>query len=113
MLRATNPRDTVTADYAVWPTATKIDVYRETENKDIIIYELKVGTGAPQHLYQLKMYWDGLVLANKHPKEAFLFVEDFNTTLEDMANQMNKELTAPKGSGNYNFKIERYRSKGL
>lgn len=113
MLKATNPRDKISDESAVWPTAVKIDVYRETEDNNIIIYELKVGNGAPQHLYQLKMYWDGLVLEGKQPKEAFLFVEDFNTVLEEMTNKINTELTPPKGSKPYNLKIEKHRDKGL
>lgn len=112
MLKATNPEDTVTKEKSVWPTSTKIDVYRETPDGKIIIYELKVGTGAPMHLYQLKMYWDGLVLQKEYPREAVLLVEDFSTRLEEMANKMN-ELTPPKGSKLYNFKLERLKDKGL
>jgi hypothetical protein len=113
MLRATNPEDTITDETSVWPTGTYIDVYRRTSSGKIIIYELKVVSGAPQHLYQLKMYWDGLVLDKKElPSEAFLLVEDFSTNLEEMANMMNK-LPTPQGSKPYNFKIERLRDKGL
>jgi len=112
MLKATNPEETITDEKSVWPTGTKIDVFREMEDGKIIIYELKVGTGTPIHLYQLKMYWDGLVLAGEKPKEGILLVEDFHTNLEEMANKMN-ELNPPEGSNPYNFKIERHKEKGL
>ena len=112
MLKATNPDDTVTEERSVWPTATKIDVYRKTAEGKVIIYELKVGNGQPLHLYQLKMYWDGLVISNEQPKEAILLVENFNTQLEEMANQMN-ELTPPKNTKPYNFRVERLKDKGL
>ncbi|MDT5271148.1 MAG: hypothetical protein QOH49_3334 [Acidobacteriota bacterium] len=113
MLKATNPDDEVSDEKHVWPTGTRIDVYRRTSDGKEIIYELKVGKGAPEHLYQLKMYWDGLVLSGRHfPKEAILLVEDFNTTLEEMANMMNK-LPPPETSKPYNFKIEKLKDKGL
>ncbi len=113
MLKATNPDDTVTDDVNVWPTGTAIDVYRKTPQDRVIIYELKAGTGSPINLYQLKMYWDGLVLDKKEqPSEAVLLVEDFNNPLELMANMMN-QLPVPSGSKPYNFKIERLKDKGL
>jgi hypothetical protein len=112
MLRVTTPADTVTDERSVWPTGTRIDVYRETPAGTIIIYELKVGTGSPLHLYQLKMYWDGLVLEGKQPKEGILMVDEFNTALEEMANKMNK-LTPPAKTQPYNFKIEKLKDKGL
>lgn len=113
MLKATNPEDQVTDEVSVWPTGTEIDVYRKTAHGKIILYELKVGSGAPIHLYQLKMYWDGLWLDKKEqPTEAVLIVEDFSSTLEQMANMMN-QLTPPPKSKPYNFRIERLRDKGL
>ena len=113
MLRATNPEDVVTDELSVWPTGTAIDVYRKTTQGKIILYELKVGLGAPLHLYQLKMYWDGLVIDKKEqPNEAVLIAEDFSASLEQMANMMN-QLTPPINTKPYNFRIERLRDKGL
>ncbi len=113
MLKATNPDDIVTDETSVWPTGTRIDIYRKTTDGKVILYEIKVGTGAPMHLYQLKMYWDGLVLQDEQPKEGILLVENFNTNLEEMANRINTELTPPKKSKPYNLKIERHEDKGL
>lgn len=112
MLKATSPEDTVTDERSVWPTGTRVDVYRETPSGKIVVYEVKVGSGHPLHLYQLKMYWDGLVLQGKGPTEAVLLVEDFNTSLEEMANLMNG-LNAPEGSEPYDFKIEKHEDKQL
>lgn len=39
MLRATNPEDSISDEIGVWPTSTKIDVYRKTTDDKIIIYE--------------------------------------------------------------------------
>jgi hypothetical protein len=113
MLKATNPDDTVSDERAIWPTGTRIDVYRKTATGKVIIYEIKVGSGQPMPLYQLKMYWDGLVLADEKPKEAILLVEDFTTSLEEMANLMNQKLTPPGGGEPYDFKIEKHADKGL
>lgn len=113
MLRATNPEDEISDEVSVWPTGTAIDVYRKTATGRIIVYELKVGSGAPIHLYQLKMYWDGLVVDKKQkPSEAILLCNDFSTVLEEMANMMNK-MMPPEGSKPYNFKIEKLADKGL
>jgi len=112
MLKATNPEDEISDHVTVWPTGTRIDVYRKIRKKDIIIYEIKVGTGSPIDLYQLKMYWDGLVLNGEHPKEGVLLVEDFHTNLEEMANRMNT-LPPPEGSRPYNLKIAKHADKAL
>lgn len=118
MLRATNPEDIVTDERAVWPMGARIDVFRKSaQDESVTIYELKVGSGAPIHLYQLKMYWDGLLLDGIQPREAILLVGDYNSTLEEMANLMNT-LEPPKLSGGikskpYNFKIEKHSDKGL
>ncbi len=111
MLKATSTDDTITTDKCVWPTGTKIDVYRKT-NEKIIIYELKVGMAQPIHLYQLKMYWDGLVILGEQPSEAVLLAEAFSTAIEEMANLMNT-LNPPNSSEAYNFKIEKHKDKGL
>ena len=119
MLKATNPDDTISDNVSVWPTGTKIDVYRKINTTgEIIIYEIKVGKGAPQHLYQLKMYWDGLVLQGEQPKEGILLVEDYSTNLEQMANLMNqmtppnfpitKPGAKPLQSNPYNFIIRKH-----
>lgn len=112
MLKAVNPDETVTDDHSVWPTATRIDVYRKTADGKIIIYELKVGSASPIHLYQLKMYWDGLVIVGEQPKEAILLVEDYSLAIEEMANRMNT-LPTPNHTKPYNFKIEKHSDKGL
>ena len=111
MLKSTNPDDTVTGERVVWPTGVKIDVFRKSANGKVTIYELKVGDGEPKHLYQLKMYWDGLNIENMEVHEAILMVEDYSSTLEEMANLMN---TLPSKIGKpYNFRIEKLTDKGL
>ncbi len=112
MLRATNSEEQISDERHVWPTGVRIDVFRERLNGDIIIYEMKVGSAQPIHLYQLKMYWDGLEVENKKPKEAILLVEDFSTTIEEMITIINSSFTTPLG-GSYNFKVEKHADKHL
>lgn len=113
MLKATNAEDVISDEVSVWPTGAQIDVYRKTVAGKIIIYELKAVSGAPIHLYQLKMYWDGLVVDKKEmPAEGILLAEDFSAALEQMANMMN-QMAPPPGSKPYNFRIERLRDKNL
>ncbi|MGO5060631.1 hypothetical protein ACTQ3Z_02420 [Lawsonibacter sp. LCP25S3_F5] len=117
MLQNTNPDDEITSEQSVWPSGTRIDVYRKSAiDHSIIIYELKAGKGAPIHLYQLKMYWDGLLLQGEQPKEAVLMVEDYDEKLQEMANIMNQMPTPNLNNSPslpYNFKIEKHRDKGL
>lgn len=114
MLRATNPHDKIDDEHSVWNTGVRIDVFRQKALPDnsIILYELKVGSAAPIHLYQLKMYWDGLIIQGEQPDEAILLVEDYNSNIEEMANKMNG-LTPPQmpngtQSKAYNFKLTKY-----
>ncbi|WP_090084568.1 ATP-binding protein [Lentibacillus persicus] len=122
MIRATNPSDDVVDDMVVWGTGTKIDVYRKVHpSNEVIIYELKAGSGEPIHLYQLKMYWDGLVLNNINPSQGILLVQSYNEALADMCETINEKMTPPPLGGDsnntselkYNFKIERHVEKGL
>ena len=112
-LKAVNPDDVVADEISVWPTGTNIDVYQKTASGRIIIYELKVGAGQPIHLYQLKMYWDGLVLKGEKPDEAILLVGEARSALHEMAKEMNEKLTPPQGTRSYAFRIETLQSKGL
>lgn len=112
MLKATNPDEIISDERNVWPVGVRIDAYRKKENKDIIIYELKVGNAQPIHLYQLLMYWDGLEIAGETPREAILMVEDYSNSIEEMVSLINSELKTKNGRS-YNIKIEKHRDKGL
>lgn len=108
-IRRTSPHDIVTKEQCVWPTNTKIDVLRKTEAGKVIIYEMKVVSASPIHLYQLKMYWDGLVLNGDKdwfPSEAVLVAVDFTPNIQEMANRMNK-MPALKGSNPYSFSLRK------
>jgi hypothetical protein len=93
----------------VWGTGVEIDVYYEYKD-EIFIYEIKIGKAAPLHLYQLKMYWDGLVIQGKQPTKAILMIEEIGKNIETMIDEMNTKLKDPSGN-NYNFVFEKYDKK--
>ncbi|MBQ8329367.1 MAG: hypothetical protein IJX83_07060, partial [Lachnospiraceae bacterium] len=81
------------------------------------LYEMKVGKAEPLHLYQLKMYWDGMILAGKQPTEAILLAKESRSTMYRMAALMN-EMNPPDflngtPSAPYNFKIVLHKEKNL
>ncbi|MDB8576035.1 ATP-binding protein [Turicibacter sanguinis] len=109
----TDSRESVLTEKKVWDSGARIDVYRVTAGDKIIIYELKVGTGEPIHLYQLKMYWDGLVIEGQQPDEAVLLVENYDSKLEEMANKMNTFQPIIKEGKPYNFNVMKFSEVGL
>ena len=48
------------------------------------------GRAEPQNLYQLKMYWDGLVLQGRQPTHGTLLVQNYSSDLKLMLDQMNR-----------------------
>lgn len=116
MLKAVSPSDKVTDEVNVWQTGTRIDVTDEGFGK-YVIYELKVAKAEPLNLYQLKMYWDGLVLAGVQPTEGVLLAQSYTPALKDMADKMNA-MPAPNlpdghPSAPYNFKLATHQQKCL
>jgi hypothetical protein len=105
-ISSVEPRDTVTTEEHVWGSGVRIDVYRKKHDTgEVIIYELKAGKAAPIDLYQLKMYWDGLVNNGNTPSTAILICESFDSKISDMANKIN--LMKPQdGSKPYKFSIQ-------
>lgn len=102
----TSPKDIVTREKTVFPMGVKIDVYwKAFKTDEIRIYEVKTGTGTALDLYQLKMYWDGLVEKGEHPMEAFLVCLDYKTPLVEMVGYLNT-LKPKDGFNSYNFGLK-------
>lgn len=116
ILAAACPADTISDEIAVWPTATRIDVVEEGAH-GLLLYELKVGRGAPLDLYQMRMYWDGLVLSGRQPAQATLLVAEYSSDLSAMLALMNQlpppKLPDGKSSAPYCFSIARHEDKCL
>ena len=115
ILKAARPEDTITDEFSIWPTATRIDVVDMGPQK-VDIYEVKVGKAEPLNLYQLKMYWDGMVLAGKQPTGGTLLVKDYCADLVEMCKQMNQmppPLLPDAQSAPYKFSICTHTEKKL
>ena len=117
MLKATNPEDDVTGEVAVWSTGTRIDVVARNKSGKCDIYELKAGKGEPQDFYQLRMYWDGLVLSGVQPTRGVLLAAGFAEHMAAMVPLLNA-LPAPlfpdgTPSAPYNFSLATHAEKRL
>lgn len=117
ILKAANPEDTVTSEISIWPTGTRIDILDSNDSGKLDIYELKIGKGEPQHLYQLRMYWDGLVLEGIQPTRGILIASEYANHLHEMLRILN-ELPPPcfpdgKPSLPYNFFLSTHAEKQL
>ena len=79
----------------------RIDLYSFVDNK-IIIYEGKKSKTTPQDVYQLRMYWDGLVFSRKKPQKGILLGDFHPESVLKMIDFINKMKDA---NGNF-YKIE-------
>ena len=117
ILKAANPEDEVTKEISVWPTGTRVDVVHRDNKGRCDIYELKTAKAEPQHLYQLKMYWDGLVLEGVQPTRACLLASEYSDSLVQMARKMNVMPTPPFPDGTpsepYRFVLATHAEKQL
>lgn len=116
-LRAADDDNDVSTEISVWPTGTRIDVVASNPMGKYDIYELKVRKAEPQDLYQLRMYWDGLVLSGVQPTRGTLLAASYTDKIQKMLQMMN-ELPAPNfpdgyPSGKYCFTLATLKEKGL
>ena len=117
ILKAANPEDEVTSEICVWPTGTRVDVVDKGENGKYDIYELKTRKAEPKDLYQLRMYWDGLVLEGIQPTRGILLTNGYSDRLQEMVRILNT-LPAPnfpdgRPSAPYNFSLATHKEKQL
>ena len=115
--RSVDDENDVSTEFTVWPTGTRIDVVVSNETGKCDIYELKARKAEPLNLYQLRMYWDGLVLSGVQPTRGTLLAASYSDTLVQMAALMN-ELPPPAfpdgtPSAKYNFTIASHADKHL
>lgn len=117
ILNAANPEDEVSSEISVWPTGTRVDVVHRDNKDRCDIYELKVRKAEPQDLYQLRMYWDGLVLEGTQPTRGILLAASHTDNLKEMVRILNTLPTPcfPDGrpSAPYNFSLSTHREKQL
>jgi hypothetical protein len=113
VLDATVPAgSTVSKERSVWPTGTRIDMYRKVGN-DIRIYELKVKDADALAVYQTMMYWDGLadLGADEVPTEAWLAAPGEAPSLQELVDKIN--LLEDKHGNNYNIILKHIGDIGI
>lgn len=71
----------------------RIDLYY-VDHDDITIYEGKRKKTEPKDVYQLLMYWDGLVADGKKPKTGVLIASEHPESVLDLIAQINKTTDA-------------------
>ncbi|MGB4774725.1 MAG: hypothetical protein WBP45_06120, partial [Daejeonella sp.] len=105
--------DIITREKCVWPPGVKIDVYwQKAATKEIIIYEVKTDSATALNVYQLKMYWEGLIENGEIPQEGQLVCLDYNSTIEEMIKKINT-LVPKDGYPPFNFKLVTLKEMGL
>ena len=115
--RSADEENDVSTEFTVWPTGTRIDVLVRNDAGKCDIYEMKARKAEPLNLYQLRMYWDGLVLSGVQPTRGTLLAASYTDNLVQMVAMMNELPTPcfPDGSpsAKYNFTIATHAEKHL
>ncbi len=97
-----NSNDTITTEQYVFEEDMKlrIDLYH-CSNNEITIYEGKKIKTSPKDVYQLRMYWDGLVYEKMKPSKGVLLANNHPDSVYRMVEYINKMKDA--NGDNYNF----------
>jgi hypothetical protein len=74
---------------SVWDGSAQIDVYYIAAGEPYCM-ELKIETAQVGDVYQLLMYWDGLVEEGKYPKEGILVADKIPAAVEKAIKHINK-----------------------
>lgn len=105
ILEASIPKSKATQNHPVWSGAgIKIDIHLSTP-KGVEVYEIKSGTAEPLHVYQLLMYWDGVVHdTHASPVLGRLVANDAQNSVTNMINDINKRKDNLGNNYNLEFK---------
>lgn len=90
----------VPAHKKVWEGDSDIDIYYEYDEK-IFLIETKITKAKVIDVYQLLMYWDGLVEDGKEPFRATLIANDIKKSVNKAISHINNKKD--KNGNSYNF----------
>lgn len=85
--------DVITENYPCFPgAAVLVDIYRdETARGGVVaVYEAKSGKAHPIDVYQLRMYWDGVVENGKRPTKGYLVAEGKSSGVDTVLSVVNR-----------------------
>lgn len=88
----------------------RVDLYVKYGN-NLIIYEGKKDKTTAKDVYQLRMYWDGLVYDRITPTKAVIIAKQHSSGVKTLVNIVN---TMNDAAGNkYNFVIKTWDDEGI
>lgn len=107
-----DPHTVMTEKYAFTSIGeqVRIDLYIGT-NEGVTIYEGKLDLTSPKDVYQLRMYWDGLVFDGTRPSKAILIAAEHPESVQriiSVINKMNDSTGKP-----YNIITKTWREEGI
>lgn len=88
----------------------RIDFYLN-QNNEISIYEGKKDKTTPKDIYQLMMYWDGLVFDGINPDVGILIAAEHPKSVEAIVDLVNSRLD--DNERNYNFIMKTWNQEGI
>lgn len=103
------PADVIQQNYSCFGGAgVVIDICRDETKRtgELIIYETKSGKASPLDVYQLRLYWDGLLVDGRQPTAAILVAKNWTTGVQTITNFVNS-LTDKNGK-NYQLELKKW-----
>ncbi|MBE5910964.1 ATP-binding protein [Pseudobutyrivibrio sp.] len=111
-------KPTVSVEQRVWHAIStdekklpRIDLYECTISGDVNIYEGKYNKTDSQDVYQLKMYWDGLINDGTTPTCGILVADEHPEWVIKLVSEINKQLDS--NGNNYNFVTDTWKNLGV
>ncbi len=111
-------RPTVSVEQRVWHVISdnerklpRIDLYECTVAGDVNIYEGKYHKTDALDVYQLKLYWDGLISDGIHPTCGILVADEHPEWVRNLIENVNNH-TDPSGR-HYNFTTDTWQNLGV
>jgi hypothetical protein len=108
------PGDVIQQNYPCFGGAgVVIDICRDETKRtgELIIYETKSGKAHPIDVYQLKLYWDGLVVDGRQPTAAILVAKDWTTGVKTVVNFVNS--LKDRNGKNYQLELKKWDDFGI
>lgn len=87
-----------------------MDLYVQV-GSDIVIYEAKKDKTSVQDVYQLEMYWDGLLLDGVQPSKGILISATHPDSVRELISISNQKLDV--NGKKYNFELKTWKEEGI
>lgn len=88
----------------------RIDLYLN-QNGKVTIYEGKKDKTTPKDVYQLMMYWDGLIYDGINPKNGILLASEHPNSVKEIIKLVNTRVD--DNGDYYNFSLKTWKEEGI